>query len=408
MNVLILDDEILVVSLIQKHVNWQSIGVHDVYTAFTVAAAKTIMQKYPINLIICDIELPQHNGLEFLTWVRQFDPSVPSIILTAYPRFNYAQEAISLGVKKFLVKPASFDELAAAIRETLESTHAPHKDWEKANNLKEKQLLYLGLMSGDIFPTKDEIRTMAARFSLSPEALELSALIYFRFGDKPTNAMVQDLKQLGEKLYRDLTAMMVWDDLYMIVQRERTAAEMNEMLGTLLAKMQKLHPTCRVAVYYHRHVKLSTLYERAYQLREMSTWPSVPDICDAEAFTQESIGSEAESGAAWQASEAVIAYIHIHYAEPIGRTEIEKALHLNADYINRVFKSITGYSLMQYLQYYRVLAAKQLMNKTRLSISEVSTRVGFDNTSYFSKVFKKWMKVTPNEYLDSLENPENI
>lgn len=408
MKVLILDDEILAVSLIQKHVDWQSIGVHDVYTAFTVADAQTIMRKYPIDLIICDIELPQHNGLEFLTWVRQFDPSVPSIILTAYPRFNYAQEAISLGVKKFLVKPASFDELAAAIKETLGTRPRAANQQGEGQQPERKRLIYLGLMIGDIFPTGDEIRATAECLSLTPKALEPGALIYFRFFGNATNAMVQDMKQLGEKLLRDLTALIVWDDLYMIVQKERTAQELDEMLATLLGEMKKLHPGCRVAAYYHRHVKLSTLYERAYQLREMGSWPSMPDICNAETFMRESIGVEAESGAAWQAAEAVMAYIHVHYAEPIGRTEIEKALHLNADYINRVFKGVTGYSLMQYLQYYRVLAAKRLMNKTRLSVAEVSTRVGFDNTSYFSKVFKKWMKVSPNEYLDGLEPQKNI
>ena len=53
---------------------------------------------------------------------------------------------------------------------------------------------------------------------------------------------------------------------------------------------------------------------------------------------------------AWGVVESVKNYIHGHYMEDLSRQDIEAAVHLNGDYLNRIFKKATGYSLVQYIQ----------------------------------------------------------
>ncbi len=117
-------------------------------------------------------------------------------------------------------------------------------------------------------------------------------------------------------------------------------------------------------------------------------------------------GSEAGAGnlSSWSVVQSVKEYLHEHYMEPIGRQEIEEAVHLNGDYLNRIFKSATGYSLIQYIQYYRILVARRLIAEEKCTITEVGTSVGFDTPSYFTKVFKKWTNITPLEYYNKLHN----
>ena len=84
MEILIVDDEVMVVTLIKKHVDWEKIGVTAVRTAYNAQSAKRRVQENNIDLIICDIEMPQENGLVFLGWVKEHYPEISTIILTAY------------------------------------------------------------------------------------------------------------------------------------------------------------------------------------------------------------------------------------------------------------------------------------------------------------------------------------
>lgn len=97
----------------------------------------------------------------------------------------------------------------------------------------------------------------------------------------------------------------------------------------------------------------------------------------------------------------------LHFEEPIGRQEIEDALHLNGDYLNRTFKAATGYSLIQYIQFYRVVTAKQLMREPHAAIAEIGSRVGMD-ASYFGKIFKKWTGQTPYEYYAQIHGKKEV
>lgn len=91
-------------------------------------------------------------------------------------------------------------------------------------------------------------------------------------------------------------------------------------------------------------------------------------------------------------------YLQTHYNEVITRKDIESLVHMNQDYVNRKFKQAEGYTLVQYVQYYRIFMAKKLLRETNLTVAEVSAETGYDSPAYFSKVFKKWTDQTPVEY----------
>ena len=104
------------------------------------------------------------------------------------------------------------------------------------------------------------------------------------------------------------------------------------------------------------------------------------------------------AGSGQETVQLVKDYIRDNYQKPVTRQDMEESRHLNSDYVNRIFKRSTGYSLVQYLQYYRVLMAKKLLTEQKDTVTEVGLQVGFDTPSYFAKVFKKWTGCTPLEY----------
>lgn len=103
-NVLLIDDDLLVLDDLQSMIDWQANGFNIVACAHNGQAALEIMETLSVDLIIADIEMPLMNGLDFLKQVHQKDNSIVALLLTAYSRFDYAREAVALGVFNYILK----------------------------------------------------------------------------------------------------------------------------------------------------------------------------------------------------------------------------------------------------------------------------------------------------------------
>lgn len=116
--VLIVDDEDLIRwSLHQKLTNWgyRSLEAPDGHTAIELAERETP------DLILLDIQLPDKNGLEVLRVVRETNPKVVVIIMTAYGVLEDAVAALRLGAYDFVSKPLNFEELKSTLQNALEA-----------------------------------------------------------------------------------------------------------------------------------------------------------------------------------------------------------------------------------------------------------------------------------------------
>lgn len=92
-------------------------------------------------------------------------------------------------------------------------------------------------------------------------------------------------------------------------------------------------------------------------------------------------------------------YIHRHYGNPMLSTkEISEYASLSASYACTIFKNETGQTLNQYLTEYRLNKARELLSDPRNTVSSVSTMVGYNDSNYFSKAFKKYTGISPTVY----------
>ena len=255
MRLLIVDDEVATVQILLKAINWKEIGIGEVFTAYNASAAKNVLLRQRIDIIVSDIEMPQETGLELIEWVQGVRPDVVNIILTGYADFSYARSAVSLNVYRFILKPVDHAELIGVVSEAIK-----------------------------------------------------------------------------------------------VVEQKRS--------------MEKLR---KIGAYFQDKRWTEELIDDNGQNLK-------PDV------------------------ERIKAYMEKHYQDDITREDIEELVHLNRDYINRVFKEETGYTLMEYIQFFRIQVAKKWLLESRESVTAISTRVGYDSPAYFSKVFKKWTGVTPVAY----------
>ena len=99
--------------------------------------------------------------------------------------------------------------------------------------------------------------------------------------------------------------------------------------------------------------------------------------------------------------ETVLKYIHEHYAEDLNNGYLGSHFGYHSNYLNRQIKIYTGKTLHQYLLFYRVGRAIDLLISTSYSITEIAVMVGFRDLYHFSKVFKQKTGLTPCELRSS-------
>lgn len=110
-SILIVDDDKLLVEKLEKTVDWERLNISTVFTAYNIRQARSLMEEYLVHILLCDIDMPQGNGLELLEWVRAKELDIECMFLSSYANFAYAQMAVRLSAREYLLKPISTMEL---------------------------------------------------------------------------------------------------------------------------------------------------------------------------------------------------------------------------------------------------------------------------------------------------------
>lgn len=139
LKVLIADDEEKVSKLIFHLVRWEELGMEVIGTVGDgVDAYEMILEKEP-DVVITDIRMPGMDGIELVEKVLQkLDPDkkVFFVIISGYSQFEYAQQAVKLGVEDYLLKPIKKKELEAVLHKILGKYHASANALEEKENLR--------------------------------------------------------------------------------------------------------------------------------------------------------------------------------------------------------------------------------------------------------------------------------
>lgn len=95
----------------------------------------------------------------------------------------------------------------------------------------------------------------------------------------------------------------------------------------------------------------------------------------------------------------VLSYIEEHYQETISLDDMARIAGMNSKYFCRYFRAMTQRTPTNYLNYYRIECACELLSTKDLTITEVAFCCGFNDISYFIKSFHKYKGITPKRYM---------
>ena len=261
--VLIIDDEVFIREGMKQIIPWQELGCEVIEEAQNgEEGMEKIIQLIP-DIIVSDIRMPKKNGLEMIDEIKSINKNMQIIILTGFREFEYAQQAIRLGVLRFLLKPSKIDEIKEAITAAVINLDKLPQIKSNAGKLEDENRV-------------DED---------SNDKLEVVS----DDGDKPQYLVRQAIEYINE--------------------------------------------------YYNQKIDLQTVADKLY----VSTW----HLC-------------------------------------------------------KVIKKQTGTNFVDLLNTARIDNAKKMLLESNMKIYEIAEAVGYTDTAYFSKIFKKVTQVTPNEYRNTM------
>jgi AraC-like DNA-binding protein/ligand-binding sensor protein len=140
-------------------------------------------------------------------------------------------------------------------------------------------------------------------------------------------------------------------------------------------------------------------------LSEIDNLETIDDIVD---WLNELISRFSErifsSGSHSDVVRKAISFMKDNYRREITLEEMARAAYISPSHLSKVFKLETGYTINGYLSKLRIDESKKLLADRSLSILTISGMVGFEDQSYFSKVFKKWEGVSPARYRKRFAN----
>ncbi len=95
-----------------------------------------------------------------------------------------------------------------------------------------------------------------------------------------------------------------------------------------------------------------------------------------------------------------LAYIQMHYLEPVTLQQVADHVHVSKNYFSLLFKKMMGQNFIDYLIDLRIQKARDMLAQSDLRVYEVAEQAGFNDVKYFSKLFKKITGLTPIDYRD--------
>ena len=184
--VLLADDEEEIRSGISRKIDWAALGFTLVGEAGNGEEALELAEQYRPDVVLTDIKMPFMDGLELCRRLRQTLPGARLVVFSGFDDFEYARQAVGMGVSEYILKPINAPELRQVLeklREQLDRQRLERRDMETLRRRYEeslpvlRELFYTRLLSGQIKP--DQVRDRAARYEIDlPEGLWTAALVH--------------------------------------------------------------------------------------------------------------------------------------------------------------------------------------------------------------------------------------
>lgn len=214
LKIFLVEDEFIIRQGIKNNVDWEAHGYEFCGEASDGEVAFPMIQKLKPDIVITDIKMPFMDGLELSKLIKKELPWTEIIILTGHEKFEYAKEAIKIGIAQYLSKPISGDELLKEVDILAEKIEEKRKEREikekyktemEENFLKERKDLFQYLVTGS--KSMSELLEIAGELNVDLSAMWYNIVLFKvksqkRSSDEYSNRIVeieQNIDQMSDR-----------------------------------------------------------------------------------------------------------------------------------------------------------------------------------------------------------------
>lgn len=416
--VFLVDDEIVIREGIRNSFPWKETDYALVGEAPDGEIALPMIRDTKPDILITDIRMPFMDGLELCRIVRRQMPWIGIIILSGYDEFEYARQGIQLGVKEYLLKPITAEELKQVLDRVSAALKAEQTDLARSESLRRR------MESGSLF-VKEKL---------------LSALYSEDAAESDAADVVSQLRSMGVNL--TAARYTVIDAAFEPARQGYEAlTELAESSGGIV-HVSSSRTGCRVLVLGDSD---GDAEERAYNFASSAVTElersgcgrillSIGEIVDApqrilksmqsarhvrhlladQASAQplvvgvRDLGGTADNGTRQAVAVRARLYMSQHFSNSsLMLQDVARAVGMSESRFSTVFAQECGKTFTEYLTGLRLGKAMELLRTTDRRSSQIALDVGYNDAHYFSYLFKKNTGMTPGEYRGQNQNEQN-
>ncbi|MEK5436202.1 response regulator [Paenibacillus sp. FSL R5-0744] len=409
MKVLIVDDESFVRRSLSEMLGSANHNFSIIGSVENGLEAIQLLKEQAIDLVISDIRMPGMDGLELSKHIHECYPDTETILLTGYQDFSYASQAIRYGVREYLVKPNSVEnilEVVTSVYERLELKKQHRQVSQlREKNLREKRLS--DLLYGIPLPYFEEQLIPPFHSFVIITVNHLGDVMPQYWSEQAMYAAVINILEECFSLYANVVGIQEEQEAIIMLfypdeQSERIDEALTQEMMIKLSSLLKSPFSAGVSNPHYDLGALATAYHESLQacqqLKKDSTRPVIyySDVSMCSASPQ--LTEQLQVKATRRVISMMIEAMNSRLQENLSLKMIADELYMNPTYLGRLFKDDVGECFSSFLTKLRIQKAIELLNNVTLKVYEVSELVGFKDPAYFSLIFKKYMGMTPQEF----------
>ena len=344
MKIMIVDDEKLLRNGFKNMTNWTSKGIDIIGEAMNGQDALDKLNVLSPDVVITDIKMPIMDGVTLTKKIKELYPHITVLVLSSHDDYDYVRESMKNGASDYLLKASiDIDDLCDTLNRihqyTKTSSSQPIDEVSSTINInidKSKIRNYLELQQYDIL--KDYVITILRTSSPLPITYLqdiLRELFFFIEYTLDTLGFVE--KGLKNRKYINSATV-------------NSINTIQDAINWFTSTIEDISNHCTNA-----HKKHADIINR---------------IND---------------------------YIEENYTNNISLSNIADKFFINKNYLCDIFKAETDTTINEYITTLRINKGKSLIRDTNLTLTEISYEIGYQNTSYFNRVFRKKTGISPSE-----------
>ncbi len=411
MNILLVDDQKAVVESLKRGIRWDDVLVEHVYTACSAKEAKLVLMNFHVDVLISDIEMPEEDGLSLCRWARKQFPEIECIFLTSHAEFEYAKEAIRIGGFDYILQPVKYTEIEQVLIRVQENIRSKKRiqQLEKTQKIviDQKNTILDAMLSKADAMKMDEANLVYGQYQ------KMFQMEYENYAIYPILVQILKWKKITREWEESLIRMTLCNIAEELFSEQSCKAGISCLRGNRYWIFLSVEQSRTGQEIFIR--KLENFYQFIEEHMDFSVaiYPGAEGQCFSDAYMLlkhraeqnthkkqgiffRDCGPEAE--AKEDPIEFAVGFIRRNLSKNISRADVAGTVHLSEEYFSRLFRQETGDTFKDFVLMEKMKEAKKLLAGSRLSVSIVASKVGYDNFSYFSKVFKKVTGCTPQEY----------